>query len=177
MANRVKVSDGAVQKQDSELQLVIRFFTYGSFDCCLPPVAIFRVDALQPFLPSRHARFPVEAPYAIPFLGQVQGFSSRDPPNPTPRMRESLRFRQIPLAAPQCFFSPPSVLDIDVVSVPAENVPGAVTQRAGAAQEPAVFSVEAPDAYLCFEGVSLRHRYSPFVAQLFNIGAAGRSGA
>src|SRR5436305_4195475 len=90
-------------------------------------------------------------------------------------MCESLRLREITLAPPQCFFSALSVLDIDVVSVPAQNVSGAVTQRAGAAQEPAVFSVEPPDAYLCFERVSLRHCYSPFVAQLFDI--VGMDGA
>src|SRR5258708_28125956 len=88
---------------------------------------------------------------------------------PTPGVREPLRLRQITLAVPQGFGHPLAVLDIDVVSVPAENVSGAVTKGEGAAQEPAVFSVEAPDAYLCLEGVSLRHRYSPFVAQLFNV--------
>src|SRR6266853_991798 len=99
----------------------------------------------------------------------MQGVSSRYPPGPTPGVREPLRFRQITLAVPQGFGRPLAVLDIDVVSVPAENVSGAVTKGAGAAQEPAVFSVEAPDAYLCLEGFSLRHCDSPFVAQLFNV--------
>src|SRR5258708_805523 len=59
------------------------------------------MNALQPFFPSRYALFWIEAIYAIPFLGQMQGVSSRYPPGPTPRMRESLRFRQARLAAPE----------------------------------------------------------------------------
>src|SRR6266852_6664863 len=62
------------------------------------------MNALQPFFPSRYALFWIEAIYAIPFLGEMQGVSSRYPPSPTPRMREPLRFCQITLAPPQRFF-------------------------------------------------------------------------
>src|SRR5882724_1908400 len=69
MANGVDISNGAGRKKDSEFHFVIRLFTYGSIDCGLPYGSILRMDALQPFLPSRHTRFWVEAVYPIPFLG------------------------------------------------------------------------------------------------------------
>src|SRR2546427_8581 len=69
MTNGVDVSDGAAWKKDAEFQFVIRFFTYGSIDCCLPYGSILGMDALQTFLPGRHTRFRVEAVYPIPFFG------------------------------------------------------------------------------------------------------------
>src|SRR5258708_27712152 len=49
-------------------------------------------------------RLWIKAIYAIPLVGEMQGFSSRYPPNPTPRMREPLRFRQITLALLELLF-------------------------------------------------------------------------
>src|SRR6266566_5397595 len=94
MADVVDVFDSAAPKEDSDFHFVIRLFTYCSIDCPLPPGLILRMNALQPFFPSRHALFWIEAIYAIPFLGQMQGVSSRHPPGPTPGMREPLCFRQ-----------------------------------------------------------------------------------
>ena len=98
------VFDRAVGKKDSEFHFVIRLFSDCSIDCRLPLGSILLMNALQPFFPSRHALLWIEAIYAIPFLGEMQGVSSRHPPDPTPRVREPLRFRQISLAPPQRFF-------------------------------------------------------------------------
>src|SRR5258708_20074799 len=106
MADGVDVFDSAVRKKESHFHFVIRFFTDCSIDCPLPLVSILRMNALQLFFPGRRAFFWVEAIYAIPFLGEMQGVSSRHPPSPTPRMREPLRFRHIALALPQRFFPP-----------------------------------------------------------------------
>src|SRR6267143_4206700 len=62
------------------------------------------MNALQLFFPSRQTIFWIKAIYAVPFLGQMQGVSSRYPPSPTPRTHEPLRFRQITLAPAQRFF-------------------------------------------------------------------------
>src|SRR3989441_8898098 len=104
MADSVDVFDRAVRKKDSEFHFVIRLLTDCSIDCPLPLGSILRMNTPQPLFPSRHALFWIEAIYAIPFLGQMQGVSSRHPPGPTPRMREPLCFRQITLAPPQRFF-------------------------------------------------------------------------
>src|SRR5216684_2340487 len=104
MADSVDVFDRAVRKKDSEFHFVIRLFTDCSIDCPLPLGSILRMNALQPFFPGRGALFWIEAIYAIPFLGQMQGVSSRYLPGPAPCVREPLRFRQITLALPQRFF-------------------------------------------------------------------------
>ncbi len=61
MADGVDVFDRAARKQDSELHFVIRLFTDRSIDCPLPLGAILRMNALQPFFPSRRALFWIEA--------------------------------------------------------------------------------------------------------------------
>src|SRR5258708_40370532 len=101
MADGVDVFDRVVWKQDSEFHFVTRFFRDCSIVCLLPLGSILRMNALQPFLPSRRALFWIEAINAVPFLGQMQGVSSRYPPGPTPGMREPLRFRQVRLASLQ----------------------------------------------------------------------------
>src|SRR5713226_6818320 len=104
MADGVDVFDCAARKKDSEFHFVIRLFTDCSIDCRLPLGSILRMNPPQPFFPSRHALFWIEAIYAIPFLGQMQGVSSCYPPGPTPCVREPLRFRQVSLALLQLFF-------------------------------------------------------------------------
>src|SRR5437879_12197242 len=93
MADCVDVFDRAIGKKDSKFHLVIRFFTDCSIGCLLPLGPILRMNTLQPFFPSRQALFWIEAIYAVPFLGEMQGFSSRHAPGPTPGVRELLRFR------------------------------------------------------------------------------------
>src|SRR6267142_5949653 len=104
MADRVDVFDSAVRKNDSEFHFVIRLFTDCSIDRPLPLGTILWINALEPLFPNRHSLFRIKAIYAIPLLGKMHGFSSRHSPNPTPRMREPLRFRQITLASPQRLF-------------------------------------------------------------------------
>ena len=104
MANDADVFDGAGWKKDSKFHFVIRFFNDGSLDYPLPPGSILRMNAPQSFSPTGHALCLIETVFAIPFLGQIHRVSSRQPPNPTSRMRERLGFRKITLASPQLFF-------------------------------------------------------------------------
>src|SRR5260370_38125342 len=60
------------------------------------------------------------------------------------------------------------VVDIDVASVPTENLSGAVKQGEDALEEPAVFSVEPPEACFHLEGLTLRHRSSPLDLYFLN---------
>src|SRR5258708_32577910 len=106
MADGADVFARAARKKDSESHFVIRFFKDCSSDCPLPLVSIFRMNALSLSFPSRRAFFRVEAIYAKPFLGEMQGDSSCHLPDPTPRVRELLRVRQITLGPPQRFFRP-----------------------------------------------------------------------
>src|SRR5260221_729217 len=106
MAGGDDVLDRAVRKKDSEFHFVSRLFTDCSFDRSLPLASILRMSAPQPFFPSRHALIWIEAIYPIPLLGEMQGGSTRHAPDPTPRMREPLRLRQITLAPLQLFFRP-----------------------------------------------------------------------
>src|SRR3981189_2414330 len=62
------------------------------------------MSALKTFFKSRRAIFWIEAINAVPFLGQMQGVSSRYPPSPTPCVHEPLRFRQVRLASLQLLF-------------------------------------------------------------------------
>src|SRR5713101_7607613 len=104
MTDGVDVFDRAAWKKDSDFHFVIRLFSDCSIDCSFPFGSLLRMNAPQPLFPSRHALFWIEAIYAVPFLGQMQGVSSRYPPGPTPSVREPLRFRQITLAPSQRFF-------------------------------------------------------------------------
>src|SRR2546426_11578435 len=104
MADGVDVFDSAVRKNDSEFHFVLRLFTDCPIDCPLPSGTILRMNALEPLFPSRHAVFWIKTIYAIPLLGKMCGFPARHSPNPTPRMREPLRFRQITLTLPQLRF-------------------------------------------------------------------------
>src|SRR5258707_675480 len=100
MPYRVDVFDRAVRKKDSEFHLVVGFFTDCSVDCPLPLDSILRMNAAQPFFPTRHALFGIEAIDPIPFLGEMRGFSVRHPPHPASRMAEPLSFRQVRLVSP-----------------------------------------------------------------------------
>src|SRR6267154_2872965 len=113
MADRLDVFDRTVRKKDSKFHFVIGLFTDCSIDCPLPLGSILRMDAVQPFFPTRHALFRIETIDAIPFLGEMRGFSSRHPPDPTPRMREPLRFGQVNLAPAQRFFRLLGCGDVD----------------------------------------------------------------
>src|SRR5260370_29172738 len=101
MADGEDIFDSAVRKKDADFNFIIRLFTDCSIGCLLPLGSILRMNALQPFFPSRQALFWIEAIYTIPFLREMQGVSSRQPPAPTSHMREPLRFRQITLASLQ----------------------------------------------------------------------------
>src|ERR1700730_8544518 len=148
MADGVDVFDRAVRKNDSEFHFVIRLFGDCSIDWPLPLGSILGMNALQPLLPNRRARFWIKAIDAVPFLGQMHGVSSRYPPGPTPRMREPLGFRQVTLAAPQRFFRILAVLDIKGGCIPFDRFPCFVMKRHSAKQVPAINSVEA--AHACF---------------------------
>src|SRR5580704_11315002 len=101
MANRVDVFDRAVRQKDSEFHIVFRLFSDGSLDDLLPPGSILGMNALEPLFPTWHALFWMEAIDPIPFLGQMQGVSSGNLPDPTCGMREPLGFRKIGLAVLQ----------------------------------------------------------------------------
>src|ERR1700689_2056386 len=100
MADRVDVFNPAVRKKNSKLQVVIRLFTDCSFYGSLPAGSIFRMGALQAFFPVWHALFRIELIDAIPFLGEIQRISSQHFPDPTPGVREALRFGKIAFASP-----------------------------------------------------------------------------
>src|SRR4029077_956440 len=104
MADGVDVFDRAAWKKDSEFHFVTRLFSDCSIDCPLPLGSILRMSALPTFFKSRRAIFWIEAINAVPFLGQMQGVSSRYSPGPTPRVREPLRLRQVRLASLQLLF-------------------------------------------------------------------------
>src|SRR5580692_4201627 len=104
MADGVDVSDRAVWKKDSEFHFEFRLFSDCSIDCHLPLSSILRMSALLTFFKSRRAIFWIEAINPVPFLGQMQGVSSRYPPGPTPCVREPLRLRQVRLASLQLLF-------------------------------------------------------------------------
>src|SRR5712691_6965146 len=118
MADGVDVFDRSAWKKDSDFHFVIRLFSDCSIDCSFPLGSILRMNALQPLFPSRHARFWIEAIYAIPFLRQMHGLSSRCPPGPTPSVRPPLPFPEISHALPQRLFRMLADLDFDVVSKP-----------------------------------------------------------
>src|SRR6267154_2777818 len=104
MANGVDVFALTAGTKDSEFHIVVRPFNDCAIDRLLPSGSVVRMNALESLLPGWQAVLPVETIDAIPFLRQVQGISSRHIPDPTPGVREPLRFRQITLAALQGLF-------------------------------------------------------------------------
>ena len=87
------------------------------------------MNALQPFFPSRHALSWIEAIYAIPFLGQIQGVFSLNLPDPAPCMGEPLRFGQIRLAPSQTLLCPLPLGYIDQGTHEFNNVAGWTENR------------------------------------------------
>src|SRR6202140_131984 len=104
MADGKDVFDRAAWKKGCEFHFVTRLFSDCSIDCPLPLGSILRMSALPTFFKSRRAIFWIEAINAVPFLGQMQGVSSRYPPGPTPCVREPLRLRQVRLTSLQLLF-------------------------------------------------------------------------
>src|SRR5260370_5495383 len=104
MADGVDVFGCGVRKKDSEFHFVIRLSSDCSVDCPFPLGSILWMSALQKLFKSRRAIFWIEAMNSVPFLGQMQGASSRYPPGPTPCVREPLRLRQVRLASLQLVF-------------------------------------------------------------------------
>src|ERR1700723_1909840 len=98
MADGVDVFGCGVGEKDSEFYFVIRFSVDCPVDGPFPRGAILRMRALQKLFKSRRAIFWIEAINSVPFLGQMQGVSTRDSPGPTPCVREPLRLRQVRLA-------------------------------------------------------------------------------
>src|SRR5438128_2443068 len=103
MADGMDVFNGTTRKKDPEFHFVSRLFSDCSIDYVLISGSILRMNPLEPLFPDRHALFRGEAIYAIPLLGEMRGVSSCYLPDPAPRMRESLCFRQVSLALPQLF--------------------------------------------------------------------------
>src|SRR3979490_2022504 len=62
----------------------------------------------------------------------MQGLSSRYPPGPTPRMGESLRFRQIAFAPPQRFFRLLALCDVRRATHEFHQIPGGVQDSVAA---------------------------------------------
>src|SRR5258708_24967097 len=112
MANSVDVFDRAVGKKDPEFYIVMGFFKDRSLDCPLPLGSICRMDPLETLFPNRHALCRIEPINPVPFLGQVNCVPSRYLPDPTARMSDPLRFRQVTLASPQRFSRPLAFGDI-----------------------------------------------------------------
>src|SRR5258708_32846179 len=104
MPDGTDVFDRAVWKKGSEFHFVFRLFSDCSIDCPLPLSAILRMSALPTFFKGRRAIFWIEAINPVPFFGQMNGVYSRAPPGPTPRVREPLRFPQVPTASAQLLF-------------------------------------------------------------------------
>src|SRR5438309_2850187 len=104
MADGVDVFDHAARKKESHFHFVIGLFANCSIGCLLPFDSILRMNALQPFFPNRHVLSRVEAIYAVPFLGEMQGHVSRQPRGPTPSVAEPLRLSQVPFASLQLLF-------------------------------------------------------------------------
>src|SRR5208282_898933 len=74
----------------------------------------------------------------------------------------------------QGFLGLPPVLDIGVYATPFHELPGVVVQGAGAEQEPAVLSVEAPQAHFHFTWLTGSHNQSPVFNQLGQISPVNR---
>src|ERR1700731_1438544 len=104
MADGVDGFGCGFREKDSEFHLVIRLSVDCSVDCPFPLGSSLRMSALQKLFKSGRAIFWIEAINSVPFLGQMQGVSSRYPPGPTPCVREPLRLRQVRLAALQLLF-------------------------------------------------------------------------
>src|ERR1700730_12262571 len=98
MGEGMNVFDRSVRLKNSEFHIVFRLIADGSFDNASPSFAIFRMCAVQPFVPAWHALLWIEAIDPIPFVGEVHGLSSREPPSPTGRVREPLSLLEIRLA-------------------------------------------------------------------------------
>src|SRR5258706_15755706 len=86
------------------------------------------------------------------------GLSFGYPPDPTSRMRELLRFRQIALTSAQRFFRPLEVLDIKGGCVPFDQFCCLVIKRHSAKQEPAIHSIESASACLALARFT-RHQH------------------
>src|SRR5882724_352751 len=67
-------------------------------------------------------------------------------PCPAACVAQPLRFRQVRFTAPEGFLRPFSVLDVEIDSVPLDDVPRFVSHRVGTKQEPAICAVKTTKA-------------------------------
>ena len=75
--------------------------------------------------------------------------------------REVQHLPELDFLLPQCFFRLLPIVDIDVASVPTDNLSGVVKRGEDTLEEPAVFSIEPPEACFHLEGLTLRQCGSP----------------
>src|SRR5690242_13200945 len=97
MTNSVKVFDRSCRRKNAEFLFVFRFFDDCLFDCAHPLVSVIRMNALYSLIPTRDSVLWIESPDAVPFIGQIDCISSFEPPDPSPYVCDSLRFRQVGL--------------------------------------------------------------------------------
>src|SRR5438477_7584023 len=63
-------------------------------------------------------------------------------PGPTAGLAQPLRFRQVRFTCSEALLRPFSVLDVQIDSVPLDDVPRVVSQGVGTKQEPAICAVK-----------------------------------
>src|SRR5258708_2180356 len=89
----------------------------------------------------------IETQNTVAFLRPVPDVPLRTP-CPTACLAESLRLRQVRFTSLEGLLRPFSVLDVQIDSVPLDDVPRFVSQRVGTKQEPAICAVKTAKA--CF---------------------------
>src|SRR6185369_356685 len=67
-------------------------------------------------------------------------------PGPTAGLAQPLRFRQVRFTSSEGLLRPFSVLDVEIDSVPLDDVPQFVSQRVRTKQEPAICAVKTTQA-------------------------------
>src|SRR5690348_1128300 len=108
---------------------------------------IVGMNSLDEFFHSGQTIPWIKTQNAVAFLRPMPDVSVGTP-GPTACVAKSLRFCQVRFTAPEGLLRQFSVLDVEIDSVPLDDVPRFVSQRVGTKQEPAICAVKTTKA--CF---------------------------
>src|SRR5713101_1737633 len=148
-----------------QLHVVSRAASQSTIPTSLCPFQVIRVSvsARAPLQPLIKANAEVIEHHAIGIKTFAAGAEYRNKLG-----REIHDLSDLDFLLPNFIFRLLPVVDIDVASVPTDNLSGVVKQGEDALEEPAVFSVEPPETCFHLEGLTLRHSGSPLDLYFLN---------
>src|SRR5260221_14492804 len=112
MSNDVNVPDSAIRMHDAVVCLELCLLADRRLGKFPEPGSVIRMNLLKEVFALGQAIGWIETQNTITLLRPVTGSTSRSAPGPTAGLAHLLRFRQVPLTAPEVFLGRLSICDV-----------------------------------------------------------------